>query len=63
LKFIKYYKNNLLFLYCINKNRKIKMGIGDWGLGIGDWGLGVGGPAPKPKTQKPKPQTQKIKLI
>jgi len=22
--------------------KKIKLGIGDWGLGIGDWGLGIG---------------------
>ena len=24
------------------KNKKIYLGIGDWGLGIGDWGLGIG---------------------
>jgi hypothetical protein len=36
--------------------RKVKMGIGDWGLGIGDWGLGIG-----PNPQSPYFGNKKLK--
>ena len=39
-----------------NKNDKVFMGIGDWGLGIGDWGLG---PFPNPQSPIPNPQSPK----
>ena len=35
-------------------NKKIELGIGDWGLGIGDWGLG---PIPNPQSPIPNPQS------
>jgi len=44
--------NYITFLF--KKNKKIIMGIGDWGLGIGDWGLG---PIPNPQSPIPNPQS------
>jgi len=43
----------------INKIKKIKMGIGDWGLGIGEWGVG---PIPNPQSPIPNPQSPYIDL-
>jgi len=34
--------------------KKIKLGIGDWGLWIGDWGLGIG-PNPQSPISNPHP--------
>jgi hypothetical protein len=39
-----------------NYDKKVALGIGDWGLGIGDWGLGIG-----PNTQYPIPNPQFFK--
>ena len=39
-------------------NKKISMGIGDWGLGIGDWGLGIG-----PNPQSPIPNCYRTLLL
>ena len=38
------------------EDRRIILGIGDWGLGIGDWGLGIG---PNPQSPIPHPQSPK----
>jgi len=45
---------NELYLYIYNNNKKIYMGIGDWGLGIGDWGVGA---IPNPQYPIPNPQS------
>ena len=48
--------NLLIYEFYLFKKikKKIKMGIGDWGLGIGDWGLGIG---PNPQPPIPNPQS------
>ena len=51
--YILYYLFNAIIKnFTFNKNYKLKMGIGDWGLGIGDWGLGIG---PNPQSPNPNP--------
>jgi len=65
------HKINNLNYYAIHERlliiKKIKMGIGDWGLGIGDWGLGIGpnpqSPIPNPQSPIPNPQSPIINVF
>jgi len=56
LFFLKYLKNIFLSHYYLKIlvliNKKINMGIGDWGLGIGDWAQS---PIPNPQSPIPNP--------